>query len=223
VRRGKMVKRKLAGLAAIGMLGVGLTVGGATYALFTESVTNAGNSLTVGELKLSQNRDQGDTIPGPMFYSASSDPSGSFPYDTNKNAPYQPPGGEALGGWAPGDTVTRAMNIKNEGTLDAKITRLKASVNPVGVTTGTAYQEFISKMNIKVMYPAQDRILYDGPLSGLLNGWVDISIPLVSRAKGGDLNITFKASLDKTASNDIEDQSFVFDFSFYAEQLRNNP
>lgn len=80
-----------------------------------------------------------------MFYSAASDPTGSFPYDTNKNDLYQPPGGEAIGGWAPGDSALRAMNIYNTGTLPVKITGLKAVVNLAGVTNGLAYDEFIQK------------------------------------------------------------------------------
>lgn len=203
------------------MLGVSLIVGGATYALFTDSASNSNNTFAAGTINLDQNRDLGDTIPGPMFYSAASDPTGSYPYDQS-GVPLSPPGSEAAGGWAPGDTVTRAMDLYNRGTLDAKVSRLQASVSAGATNSGAAYDQFIDKMNIKVMYPALNRVLYDGPLSGLLNGWVDIATPLRANAGGGALNITFEASLDSSADNDLQGQNFIFDFSFYAEQLRNN-
>lgn len=220
-------KQKLALLSVTGMLVLGLTVGGATYAIFTDSASGANNRLTTGTINLTQERDLGDRIPGPMFYTSTSDPSGIFPTDTAR-AIGRYFGGEALGGWAPGDRAIRAMNLYNRGTLDAKVTKLMASVTvdqggvPVGVSSGAAYNELISKMNIKVMIPTLNLVLYNGSLSGLLNGWVDI--PQVdATAGGGAVNITFEAYLDPSAGNDIQGQNFVFDFSFFAEQVKNNP
>lgn len=225
-----MVKAKLLTMVAGSVLGLSLIAGGGTYALFTSSAANTNNTFTAGTINLTETRDLGDTIPGPMFYTSTSDPTGQFPYDTNKNSPYQPPGGESLGDLAPGDSMTRAMNLYNNGAnaLDAKVTRLKAAVNPAGLTSGAAYDEFISKLNVVVQAPALNKILYSGPLSGLLNGsdngWVDIPSPaLVMKANGGPMNVTFTVTLDKSADNLIQAKTFVFDFSFYAEQLRNNP
>lgn len=217
----KQKKWALAGLA--GVLSLGLAVGGATYALFTDNESNT-NNARAGTVVLYQERDMGDTIPGPMFYPDSWDPTGAFPYDTNENAPFQPPGGESIGGWAPGDRVTRAMNLYNQGTLDAVVKRVRANVNPAGVTAGPAYNEFINKMNIKVSYPAQNITIYNGPLSGLLNGNVSLNTPFLLRANpSGPANITFEAYLDTSAGNVIQGQTFIFDFTFEAEQRRNNP
>ncbi|ODA41470.1 TasA family protein [Desulfosporosinus sp. BG] len=223
------MNKKLLMLIPTGVIAVSLLVGGSTYALFRSSATNTNNNFTAGTINLTQNRDQGDTIPGPMFYTNTSDPTGSFPYDTDKNIGYQPPGGESFGGLAPGDSMTRAMNLFNNGpnALDAKVTKLKATVNPRGLTSGRVYDQFTDKLNVLVQVPSVDKILYDGPLSGLLNGsdsgWTDISPALRMNKNGGPMNITFKVTLDPTANNDIQNQTFVFDFSFYAEQLRNNP
>jgi hypothetical protein len=107
--------------------------------------------------------------------------------------------------------------------LDVAVKRLKAAVNPAGVTSGAAYDEFISKMKIEVRYPAQNKLLYEGPLSGLLNGYVEVPAFLINKPPSGPANITFKASLDKSAGNAIQGESFVFDFTFEAEQARNNP
>jgi predicted ribosomally synthesized peptide with SipW-like signal peptide len=215
------LKKKLALLSATGIVGIGLITGGATYAIFTDSASNTNNTFVAGTINLDQTRDLGDTIPGPMFYSSTSDPTGSYPYDQD-GVELAPPGSEAVGGWAPGDYVLRAMNLFNSGTLDAKVTKLQANVSTGATNSGDAYNQFISKMNIKVMYPAQNKVLYDGPLSGLLNGWVEIAAPFRVNANGGPSNITFEATLDKSADNAIMGQTFVFDFSFYAEQLKNN-
>ncbi|WCK52412.1 TasA family protein [Aneurinibacillus sp. Ricciae_BoGa-3] len=223
------MKKNIVALAIGSVVGIGLLTGGATYALFSSAAINANNTFTSGTVNIDMQRDLSDTVPGPMFYSASSDPTGQYPYDTNKNAPNQPPGGDAFGGWAPGDDVTRAMNIYNRGTLQAKLTKLKASVNAAGVTSGDAYNEFIQKMNVKVMYPGTNKVLYNGPLAGLLTGDY-VSIPNVTLmpnpsnpSAASPANITFEAKLDPSADNLIQGKSFVFDFSFQAEQSRNNP
>lgn len=215
------IKKKLALFSASGVLGIGLVAGGATYALFTDSASNTTNTFTSGTIILDQTRDLGDTIPGPMFYSSASDPTGKYPYDKS-GVPLAPPGSESIGGWAPGDTALRAMNLYNKGTLDAKVTQLKASVSAGATDSGDAYTQFIQKMNIKVMYPAQNKVLYDGPLSGLLNGWVNVPAFLIAADPSGPANITFEAKLDKLAGNELQGKTFVFDFSLYAEQFRNN-
>jgi len=209
-------------LSAVLMVTVCLLMGGATFAVFSSTASSGSSSLAAGTVILEADRDQSDNIPGPMFYSAASDGTGLFPYDTHKNAGYEPPGGEAIGGWAPGDVATRALNVYNRGSLDARITKVQASVNVAGETSGTAYDEFIDKMNIKVMYPASSIQLYNGKLSGLLNGWVTIPTPIRMNANTGSANITFEASLDSAAGNLIQGKSFVFDFSLYGEQIANN-
>jgi predicted ribosomally synthesized peptide with SipW-like signal peptide len=217
-------KKRLALMFLSGLLVIGLLAGGATYALFTSSASNTGNTFAAGTVILTQDRDMGDAIPGPMFYTALSDPTGKLPYDTNKNYPDQPPGGECIGGMAPGDQITRAMNIYNDGTLDARIKKLQAAVNAGfgSETSSPAYDEFIDKLNVLVKYPSGNKILYDGKLSGLLSGWVDID-PVLASAGGGALNLTFTVTLDKSAGNAIQGKNFVFDFSFQAEQKKNNP
>ncbi|GAB6172788.1 hypothetical protein JCM15765_22660 [Paradesulfitobacterium aromaticivorans] len=213
-------KKKLALLSITGMLAIGLSVGGATYAIFTSSATNTNNTFSSGTVILDLERDMGDNIPGPMFYTAESDSTGAFPYDTNKNDPNQPPGGESIGGMAPGDQISRAMTIYNRGTLTAKINKLKATVNSdSSEKSGEAYNEFIDKLNVLVLYPTNNKTLYTGKLSGLLDGWVNIPALTVN---GGPVNVTFTVTLSEEASNAIQGKNFVFDFSFQAEQTKNN-
>jgi predicted ribosomally synthesized peptide with SipW-like signal peptide len=217
------IKRKLALMTASGMVGVSLIIGGATYAIFSDSASNTSNTVTAGTINLDQERDSGDNVPGPMFYSVQSndsEPPGLYPYDGEPGVAL---GGEIPGGWAPGDTVIRAMNLYNRGSLTAKVTKVKANVNAAGVTSGQAYDQFIEKMNIKVTYNTGSRpVLYNGPLKTLLNDWVTFSAPLPIAANSGAMNIEFEAYLDESADNDIMGEDFVFDFTFYAEQARNN-
>lgn len=214
-------KKTLVGIAFTSILAIGFTIGGATYAIFTDSATNTNNSFETGSIILSQNRDHGDriSVPGPMFYSAKSDPTGQFPYDKPKSDGSESSalGGEDIGGWAPGDTATRAMNIYNKGTMKAKITRLIAVVNSKGVTSGDAYNEFIDKMNIKVTY--LNITIYDGKMSELIKG-VDITTPIIAVPNSEPVNISFTATLSKDAGNVIQGKDFVFDFTFSGEQLR---
>lgn len=195
-----------------------LVIGGATFAYFADSVSSQNNVFTAGTIVLTQERDQADTIPGPMFYSADSDPSGLYPYDTDKNIGFQPPGGECLCGWAPGSQATRALNVYNKGTIDAKITKIRATVSG-GEIDGPAFDEFVDKMNIKVLYPTSNKLLYEGKLSGLLNGWVVTENPIRLNANTGSANFTFEATMDTAAGNAIQGKTFVFDFELLAEQL----
>jgi hypothetical protein len=215
------------------------TFGGATMALFTSSAQNS-NTATAGTINLDAKRDHGDYTPGPMFYPDSLDPNGNHPYDKSEVSP----SGESLGGWAPGDTVQRTMILTNNGSLDAKIHGLKATVRDSytqnlltggsrtvngGLTSGAEYDEFIQKANVKVMVPDQNLLLYNGPLSALLvSGYAPLQnepvlqgIP-VPGFQPGPLNVTFEVHLDNSATNQIQGKSFIFDFGFYAEQVRNN-
>ncbi|WP_191271987.1 SipW-dependent-type signal peptide-containing protein [Neobacillus kokaensis] len=237
-----MNKNKLMMYTLTGVLGIGLSIGGATFALFTSSATNEGNSVTTGTIILKAKRDHGDYVPGPMFYTDYLDPAGKHPYDVKDVNP----SGEAIGGWAPGDKIQRTMILTNEGSLDAKITGLKASFRttysqnvPVigeraisgGLTSGDIYDEFISKANVKVSIPDEGILLYDGPLSGLISTDTDKYTNLLNNPvlmgteppfEPGPLNVTFELSLDKTASNKLQGQTFIFDFGFFAEQVKYN-
>jgi len=98
-------KRKLMAYSLSGLLGLGLTVGGASFALFSSTASNSNNQFTSGTLKITSNRDDVPTT-GPMFY-------------TNMTA--EAPGINPTGVWAPGDKQTRGLFLKNEGTLNAKL------------------------------------------------------------------------------------------------------
>lgn len=117
--------KKFALLAVTGVVATSLVVGGASYALFTSSATNTGNSFTAGTLHIDANRDDVPNV-GPMFYT-----------DTNSQ-----PGTLATGLWAPGDKNTRGLFLKNTGSLDARLKSISANTadaSGTAVTSGSYY------------------------------------------------------------------------------------
>ncbi|AIQ44767.1 hypothetical protein R70723_01745 [Paenibacillus sp. FSL R7-0273] len=103
-----MKKKKLLITALSSVVLLCAAIGGGTYALFTSSAQNTGNTVTSGTLTLSTHR-YDVPVEGPMFYTNDTDA-----------------GRMGTGLWAPKDSHTRAMMIKNTGTLDAKLTDLIA-------------------------------------------------------------------------------------------------
>jgi spore coat-associated protein N len=102
-------KKKLASMAVGGAVALGLLVGGGTFALFTDSVSNTNNTFQSGKLKMEGHRHD-IPVTGPMFYTESNDN-----------------GAMGTGFWAPLDVHTRGMFLGNHGNLDAKLVKIKAT------------------------------------------------------------------------------------------------
>lgn len=134
------VKKKLMTMSLTGIAGLGLLVGGSTFALFSSSATNANNQFTAGTLHVSSNRDDVPNI-GPMFYT------------------YATPGAQGTlptGLWAPGDINTRGLFLKNDGSLQARLTTLSAKAadeNGNVITSGQKFNDdmkFAQQASVKV-------------------------------------------------------------------------
>lgn len=110
-----MSKKKLALFAMVGMLALAVLVGGATLALFTDSTDNGLNTFASGTLEFSGHRHD-VPISGPMFYTNAGDAEGWM----------------ETGIWVPRDTHTRAMFIKNTGSLKGELTNLVAKSTSPG-------------------------------------------------------------------------------------------
>lgn len=218
-----MFKSKIVALAfVLCLVFFAFAIGFGTFALFTSNAASDTNEIAAGTLAIDAQEGY-DRIQGPMFYTSTSH-SGSIPYDVETMEDY---GGEALGGWAPGDTVTRFMEVVNTGSLDAIVKGLRAHVNAAGLQPGDeAYEQFVRKMNLKVTEGSEDgRVLYDGALYDLLldgDEWYDLEPPVVVNVDDVPAVLYFTASLDLSADNDLQGHDFVFDFELYAEQKRNN-
>jgi predicted ribosomally synthesized peptide with SipW-like signal peptide len=238
-------KKKLATLTIASMLCIGLLVGGTTYAIFTDSATNTSNTFTTGTINIEQKRDQGDSTPGPMFYTSISDTNttdpGKYAYDVPKSNNLYPYGGEAIGGWAPGDTIERTLIVESTGSLEARLSSLSASVvssydimdgstlvrTITGVTSSStgadllAYNEFMDNLTVVITAPG-DVILYNGTISALLNGYSLPSTLLYPLGRNGsETALEFTVSLHKDTDNDIQGKNIIFDFTVNAEQVKN--
>ncbi|PLT35578.1 hypothetical protein [Bacillus sp. V5-8f] len=235
-----LIKNKIMMYTFTGLIGLGLSVGGATFALFTSSATNDGNSATAGTVNINVMRDNGDPVPGPMFYPDSLDPLAYHPYDAQDKKP----SGESIGGWAPGDTVVRDMFLGNSGSLTARLVGIRAKMresytqttttngntatNTInnGVTStsnNAAYTEFVDKMNIRITNA--ETVLFDGKLSELITGdkWKKpMEELLIAGSPSGPLNLKFRAELSKTAGNIVAGKNFIFDFEFTAVQDKHS-
>jgi hypothetical protein len=238
------MKKKILVLIPTAVLALSFVIGAGTYALFTGSLTKTDNTMTAGTVILEANRDQGDPVPGPIFYPDSLDPLATHPYDVNDLNP----SGESKGGWAPGDSVSRMMILNNSGSLAAKLVGIRAVVQSsytqttkdsrlgtvertvTGITASSdpsAYNEYINNMNIEVKYG--NILVYNGLLKDLITGdpakYVNVlnaNDLRIAPDKSGPLNLTCKATLYNTTGNIIQGKNIIFNIDFYAEQYDNN-
>jgi hypothetical protein len=121
------------------------------------------------------------------------------------------------------------MVVVNKGSLDVKLTRVKASIDGNSdIQPGSeAYNEFITKMKVKI-FQDNGNVLYEGPLSGLLGAGspaqtVITLSPYNPDAFGPIASLSFECTLDLSAGNSLQGKKPVFSLSLVAEQLKNNP
>ncbi|MDB4895567.1 MAG: hypothetical protein JWN15_1829, partial [Firmicutes bacterium] len=89
-----MRKQALLAIGAAAIMAVGISAG--SFALFSAQAGPSQAILTAGTVNLNSWRDQGDTIPGPMFYTTAAE---------GATSPGGVPGLYPTGPWAPGDNV----------------------------------------------------------------------------------------------------------------------
>lgn len=192
--------------AAVGVIALG---SGATFALF-QANTQAQSTFTAGTLSFSSVRDNGDTVPGPMFYVSTSDPaanSGDYP----------------TGLWAPGDSHTRLLNVTNTGSLAGWISSVQASQ----ITSSNLKDQ----LTVEVLAPEpQNPTIYEAvanaPLDDFLAGPVPLLFPdgsQVAIAQGASVDLQFRVTLNQAAGNAYQGKTEVVTFTVNGVQQRNNP
>jgi predicted ribosomally synthesized peptide with SipW-like signal peptide len=174
---------------------------GVTFAFFSASAGPSNNQITAGTLSLSANRDQGDTVPGPMFYIG--------------------PGGgiQPTGPWAPGDTVHRVLQIKNTGSLAGLLKSVRATLEP-------GSQRYLAdKLQVKVTSDsAGNNILLQGTLGQFLDADQVFPTPItINPFPLSLISLHFWVTLPLNADNSYQNTTTVVDFSVYAEQKAHNP
>lgn len=187
---------------------------GATFALFTDSKSTQGN-FTAGTLCLTSDRNDGDTVPGPMFYVTAAQ--GATP----DNLPGIYPTGE----WAPGDSHTRTLTVSNPKSCSSMSGWL-ASVEAVAHPGG--FLPMADKLWVEIYTPMNgpEVKVGEGWLSQFLAGPVDLKYPDNSKVPmylTSNRHMKFKVNYDLSADNTHQGQTLVVDFKVNAEQMSHNP
>lgn len=194
-------------LMAMAVVVIAALVGGlGTMALFSTSA-DVSSTFTAGTVMLDGDRDEGDTVPGPMFYTT---PEEGMTTDGSDLEGLRP-----TGYWAPGDTNTRVFQIENIGSLDAKLKSISATVqnDPNGLAP---------LLDVVVSTdPAGTQVVASGKLDTFAAGKAFTSGP-IELAVGDIANLWIAVSLPITTGDAYQAASFNAEFSVYAEQSANN-
>lgn len=193
-------------LVAVALGVTALATSAGTMALFAAQSAPQAADFTAGTLEIAGDRDHGDTVPGPMFYTTKAEGMVGGAVDAHY----------ATGPWAPGDSHTRVFQIENIGTLDAKLIS-------VGATLQSPDNDMPDILDVKVYgNEAKTDLLASGKLRSFLGGSRDFSSPLVL-ASGDLASYWFEVSMPLDAGNDYQSQSLVATFHVNAEQADHNP
>jgi predicted ribosomally synthesized peptide with SipW-like signal peptide len=204
-----------------------MLAGGATMALFTDTASNTGNNFAAGTVNIEADRDLGDPIPGPMFYTTSAEgatPGGALPLPAN-----------VTGLWYPGRTVTRVLDVRNAGSLEVRLHRVSAaitSINGISVSDpnypSALATAFANKMNVRIHMmdivggTLQNVNLFNGSLATLLTPQPTSHRPIFSPT-GSIRPVYYEVYMDINAGNNLQGIRPVVSFSVFAEQTKNNP
>jgi hypothetical protein len=128
------------------------------------------------------------------------------------------------GEWRPGDTRDRSMHVENDGSLNAKITRIQAVVTGLD---DEAYEEFISNMKIRVDSGNNHTVVTERTLANYLGDGAPVIAPAtdINATKvmaNSYRDLTFVATLDINAGNALQGTSPVVSFIVTAEQDSNH-
>lgn len=191
-----------------------LGIAGGTLALFSDATASQDSTYTAGTLSLNSWRDQGDTVPGPMFYTTPSEGATTGGLD----------GLLPTGYWAPGDTHMRVLLVRNTGSLDAWLVGVGADMAP-----GSS-QYLAEKLTYKITTDgAGTNIVASGVLHDLIT--TDQLFPSKIAHNATTLPVHmrppkpfyFFVTLPLDADNSYQNLTLRVDFTVHAEQKANNP
>lgn len=190
-----------------------MLVGGATFAWFTDSKTIGKNSISTGTVYITAVRDDGDTYPGPLFYTTPEE--GRTPSGVNGVRP--------TGLWRPGDSHERTLVLFNQSSMKVRVTRVSAAIESGLAPDTDAYNEFINKLNVKI-YKNSSTVLYNGPLAGLLGsgsaagGGITMEPLNIMYPSASIVSLIYQCSLDTSAGNALQGAQPKISFSVTVQQ-----
>ncbi len=214
-------------LALVLVLCVSALAGGATLALFTANTTGSNDvDVQAGKLEIVSFRDNGDHVPGPMFYvtplqgrtTDGTNEDGDLPTDV----------------WAPGDTNERTLIVENKGSafdgqssLDAWLDSVQAQLAP-GSDPTLADKLWVEVTSNRDTAPLVAVKVAEGHLSDFLSGtvplrYVDNSAERPSLNTNSLRPLNFKVTFEADAGNTYQNSSLVVDFLVNGVQKANNP
>jgi len=151
---------------------------GGTLALFSDAKSATGD-FAAGTLCITSERNDGDTTPGPMFYITAEQ--GQTPDGLLGTLP--------TGVWAPGDSVTRTLNVYNPrscSTMDAWLTAVSARLTE-GIPN--QYVQMADELTVVISTPygegsnAPTVTVAEAPLRDFLDGPCRFAIQMAARSK----------------------------------------
>ncbi|MFZ5649993.1 MAG: hypothetical protein ACOY4I_03945 [Bacillota bacterium] len=198
-----------------------LLAGGSTLALFSaQSQLLDNNIMTSARLVITSDRDDGDTIPGPMFYVNQQQG------ESQGGAPAQYP----TGLWAPGDSQVRNLivrNMRSDGsTLNAWLKRVTVTLNQ-GSDIDLADKLYVVITTSKPPYPPQnDFVIARGTLREFMAGkelLYEVDNSKVPQVLDSIRYLKFTVTFDRDAGNAYQGKNLVANFAVTAEQMIHNP
>lgn len=212
--RSKMILG-LAVILIVASIGAGLTL-----AIFTDQDYNAENPFSAGTVDIAADRNLGDPIPGPMFY-------------TTVEQGTILEGNDALnptGVWWPGRMEYRNLDVRNMGSLQVRINRVSAEITSIN---GEAPQpplseSFAANMHVKIYVAGhpQTKVLYNGSLADLLTIQNCIHKPVIAPFTNlwpPMVQLVYEVTMLSSAGNDLQGIVPIVKFNVYVEQTKNNP
>lgn len=199
-------------------MGSGLTAAviglAGTLALFSDA-QNSDATWTAGRLCIDAQRNDGEAVPGPMFYITAE----------QGETPGGIPGQYPTGLWAPGDSHQRTLTVSNPticSSMHAWLDTVQASLQP-GSDAMLA-----DKLYVEVTTPqlGSEVIVAEGWLSQFLSGPVLLRYPNGNRIPlylSSNRHVKFRVTFDLTADNSYQGTELVVDFTINAVQMNNNP
>jgi spore coat-associated protein N len=115
---------------------------------------------------------------------------------------------------APGDTVSRDLQVFNSGTVNAGVALADPQITNTAVSPAAELQDSLSIVITDTTVPATPTTLYSGPLTAAAFSALDIS-------SGGSANgrtLHLEVTLDPAATVDVAGQSIQVVFPFTATQ-----